>query len=245
MLLKDPAKFYDEKVLGNRKPIATSTQNIFAEGSLAHSMILEPHLVDEEFKIFPGFRKQGKEWEAFMDDPANAKYTILSRAQKARVSKWVEAYNKLPAAVNLIKDGFAEKTLFGDLKGVPVKVRADYINIEQGFVADVKTTAGPTDVDGFKDTVAGFSYDLSAALYTLMFEQHYGKPFDFYFIVLGKRDFSCEVYKLSEESMAKGREQVRIALGVYKKCIESGIWEAPKLGSKKDLNVDNYKILEV
>jgi hypothetical protein len=60
-LLKDPADFYDKKILGNSKQ---EQKNVFDEGSLAHCLILEPHMLDVDFAIYDGFRKAGKQWEA-------------------------------------------------------------------------------------------------------------------------------------------------------------------------------------
>lgn len=245
-LLKDPALFYKEKILGERKEHSSSTQAIFDDGTLAHTLILEPHMFDKEFRVFPGFRKAGKDWEEFKSDPANEGFLLISRAQKMKVENWVNSYRNLPTAVNLIKGGNPEETLFGELMGVPVKVRADYINSDLGYIADVKTTSSPTDVEGFKHTVNSFEYDLSAALYSMMFQQHYGKPFDFYFLVLGKRDASCEVFKLSEASKKLGESKVVQALSLYKKCMKSGLWEL-KSGAKSDTFEEEgtYEILEV
>jgi exodeoxyribonuclease VIII len=244
-LLKDPGIFYKEKILGDRKEHSNATQGIFDDGTLAHTLILEPEEFHNEFRVFPGFRKQGKDWEVFKNDPANNGYVLVSKSQKAKVEAWVESYRRLPTAVNLIKGGFSEHTLFGELMGVPIKVRADYINIDNGYIADVKTTSGTTDVDGFKYTVESFEYDLSAALYSMMFKQHYGKDFEFYFVVLGKRDKSCEVFKLSEASRVAGELKVLKALKTYKECKESGIWSLTGNKVNDIVEDESYEILEV
>lgn len=245
ILLKDPQQFYDEKIMGNVKKHSTATLNAFAEGTLAHSLILEPHMVEKEFRFYQGFRKQGKDWEAFKKEHADSGCVLMSKSQKVKVENWVKSYNNLPAAVNLVDGGHAEHTIFGKLMGVPVKVRADYINIDSGYIADVKTTSNPTDVDSFTYTVNSFEYDLSAALYSMMFEQYYKKPFEFYFIVLGKRDTSCEVFKLSEDTRKIGESKVIKALKMYKECMESGIWKLPEYGKSAKLEETDYEILEV
>jgi len=242
-LLKDPAKFYKEKILGEREDFPQSTLNAFDEGSYAHTLILEPEMVEKEYRFFDGLRKQGQKWEDFKADPANQGYVLLSKAQKIKVHSWVDAYKQLPTAVELVSGGFAEHTLFSELDGVKSKVRADYINIDKGYIADVKTTSGMTDVDSFKFTVDSFMYDLSAALYCKLFEDHYGKKFDFYFIVLGKRDSSCEVYKLSSTSKAEGMRKVNKALDIYKKCKKSGIWQLQDEDNNDNIEKDGYEIL--
>lgn len=239
LLLKDTEEFYKQYVLGERENKSLAA---FDEGTYAHSLILEPETVDEEFSFYPGWRKQGKEWEQFKEGHGDK--IILSKPQKVRVERWVQAYRERPEAVNLVEGGYPEHTIAGNLMGVPVKVRADYINIDRGYIADVKTTGADTDIDSFRYTIDNFSYQLSAALYCMMFEQHYNKSFDFYFIVLGKRNNLCEVYKTSKETMAEGKEMVSKALGIYKRCVKSGDWSN---GIKKhDVESDgDYEILEV
>ena len=242
MLLKNPSEFYDSHILKKERVINPKTQNVFDEGSYAHTLILEPNMVDEEYAFYDGWRKVGKDWEQFRDE--NKGKVILSKPQKVRVEKWVAAYRERAKQIDLIKDGYSEHTVAGNFLGVPLKVRADYINIEEGYIADVKTTSYSTDVDTFKYTIDQFYYQLSAALYCTMFEQHYGKKFDFYFIALGKKDNSCEIYKTSEETMEKGMQMVRQAIDVYKACKKSDNWTDPHRVSVIDTDED-YEILEV
>ncbi len=241
LLLKNPQDFYSEKILGNKKEVSSSTQANFDEGSYAHTLILEPDNTDE-YKIFSGLQKKGEEWEKFKI--ANPDKILLSKSQKIKVEKWVQTYGELPEAVSLIKNGKPELSLFGELLDVPIKVRADYINIDEGYIVDVKTTSSPTDVDNFKYTIESFGYDLSAALYLKMFELHYGKKFDFYFLVLGKREATCDIYKLSDKTRAIGDSKIIKALSIYKKCKKSGIWVLEK-DVKNDKIDSGYEILEV
>lgn len=241
-LLKNPQEFYESHILKKPREISTKTQNIFDEGSYAHTLILEPDMVEEEYAFFPGWRKVGQDWEDFKAEHSDK--VILSKPQKSRVEKWVAGYRERAKQIDLIKGGFSEHTVAGNLMGVPIKVRADYINIDEGYVADVKTTSYSTDVETFKYTIDSFYYQLSAALYCKMFEQYYNKKFDFYFIALGKKDSSCEIYKTSEETMQKGMEMVRQALEVYKTCKKQDNWVNPERRVIIDGDED-YEVLEV
>lgn len=58
MLLNDPEEFYKHKILGEPKEISNRTQAAFDEGSYAHSLILEPHMIEQEYVFFDGWRKQ-------------------------------------------------------------------------------------------------------------------------------------------------------------------------------------------
>jgi hypothetical protein len=215
--------YYNEYILGLKKEISTSTQSAFDLGSLVHSYILEPDKTLNDFAFFSGFRKAGKEYEDFLEATAKGK-TVVSSSQKQQAEAMIESFKKNDAAKNLISNGFAEQTICGTLKGVPIKVRFDWINVEAGYIADVKTSAYPSDKESFKLTVDGLMYNLSAALYCAMAEQYYGKKFDFYFIVLSKKDRTCDVFKTSEETMQTGMDVVNKALVKYKKAKETNVW---------------------
>ena len=57
MLLKDPAQFHKEYILGDKAP--QIQRAAFDEGSYAHSLLLEPHLIDQEYAFFEGWTKRG------------------------------------------------------------------------------------------------------------------------------------------------------------------------------------------
>lgn len=229
LLLEDPAKFYEEKILGN-KPLEEENA-AFSEGSLTHTLILEPHLVDKEFTFFSGLRKAGPEWEEFK--AANDGRTILSAPQRARCMKNLESFKKSKPAVELINGGEAEFTICQELQGVKIKVRADYINVDKGYIADVKTSGFPvTPRESFSFTMDRYKYDLSAALYAQVAEQFYGKKFEFYFIAISKPKSllelgECQVYRVSKDTRARGDHMVSEALSTYKRCMATGLWQKP------------------
>lgn len=238
-VLKDPEQFYKEHVLqeGERKHIPA-----FDEGTYAHSLILEPETIEEEFAFYPGMRKAGAEWEEFA--MANKDKIVLSKPQKMRVESWVRSFHKRPEAVSLVKGGIPEHTIAGEYLDCPIKVRADYINLDKGYIADVKTSSYDTDVDTFKFVINQFSYQLSAALYCKMFEEYYETSFDFYFIVLGKKNLRCEVFRASRDTMAEGLLMVQKAISTYHKCKKTGIWKSEVASYQVDDSSD-YEILEV
>lgn len=239
LLLKDTEQFYQEKILGN-KPKQESKPH-FDEGSYAHSLILEPEMVEHEYAFFPGFRKSGKDWDTF--STSNTDKIILSKPQKHRVEKWVQNYKELPAAVDLMKGTKPEFSLFTEFLDVKCKVRADAINLKQGYIVDVKTTAHNTDVDSFRYVVDSLGYGLSAAFYTKLFEEFYQMKFDFYWLVLGKRDDMCQVYKMSQKTYDSGYLEVLNALNTFKRCKEKNDWTND---TKTDIvDVTNYEILEI
>lgn len=244
LLLKDVEQFHKEKILGIRPE--EKENPAFSEGSFVHSMILEPETVAAEYAFFEGWRKQGKDFDLFKKE--NSSKIILSKPQKFRCEKYVDAYRRLPPAIELLSGGMPEYTMCNKILNVPIKVRADYINIDKGYIVDIKTTAHPSSHEVFKRTVKDYGYDLSAALYCQVAHDINGKLFDFYFVVISKADFECQVYKASSATLTDGHTQVNKALIRYKKCLESGIWkndESNKSLSDTINSVHDYVIEEV
>jgi len=237
-LLMNPTKFYEEKICGNK---VNEQKAVYDVGSLTHAVILEPHKVETDFAIFPGLRKAGAKYEEFK--AANAGKIILSISQKLQVEKYCQAYSSHKTAVGMLSGGFAEHTMTSEILGVPVKARADYINVNSAYIADIKTTSHPSDSEIFRMTVQEYMYSLSASLYCQIAFNNYGKLFDFYFVVISKVDLTCEIYKASSATLSEGSALVTQALVLYKKCKESGVWlhEQPK----RLFDSEDYEIVEV
>lgn len=236
-ILKSASKFHKEHILGERKNLEGA---FLDEGTLTHSLILEPEQIEKEFAFFEGLRKHGKDWEEFKE--ANEGKLVMSKPQKVRCEAYFKAYKDRKEAQKLIEGGFPEHTICTDINGVNIKVRCDYINVDKAYIVDVKTTSFPAELDSFKHTINQYEYDLSAALYLKAIEDYYKKPFQFYFLVLGKKELSCEIYKLSEATRARGTQKVIEAITKYKKCLKSNNWSDT---IKKELYLGPYEILEV
>lgn len=224
-VLESLDKYHNDYILGLKAPTASSTQSNFDVGTLVHSMILEPHTVATDFNYYTGFRKAGKEFDAYMAALNNPKLPIISVNQRKVADDMFEAFLHNRTAVELIKDGLSELTICGTLHGVPIKVRMDRINVEKGYIVDVKTTGYGSDKESFIATCENFKYPLSGALYTAMVEQYYGKKFDFYYLVLSKRDKTCDLYKTSTQTMALGRQKVKQACEKYLTAKATNMWK--------------------
>jgi PDDEXK-like domain of unknown function (DUF3799) len=240
LLLKDPQQFYRENILGQREERNT---DFFTEGNVVHALILEPDKVIERYAVYPGLKKAGAAYEAFKLLEDNQQKAIISAAQMMRCQGLLRAYEALPVAKKLMEAGLAEHTMTSVIMDVPVKARADYINIERQVIVDVKTTSMPSDKEYFRATVVDYGYELSAALYKQIAEQVYNVPFDFYWLVLSKSDQQAHVYKASEATLADGRAKVVKGLHLYKKCKETGIWQLDQPAASYDTSM--YEIEEV
>lgn len=244
-LLKDSEKFHKEKILGNKlSETPKALQNAYDEGNLAHSILLEPHTVDSEYVLYPGMRKAGKDWESFKVSEAAKNRIIISKPQWKRVETWTDNYKKLPGASELFTGCDFEYSLFLEFCGVKQKVRADFINVEKGYIGDLKTTAYPTDQSSFQYTCKQLGYELSTAMYCTLFEEHYGRPFDFYFGIMGKRSNTAAIYKASKAFRERGMVKLMSAIEDYKKRKITDDWTSSKKYDTFKPSSD-YEILEI
>lgn len=213
LILSDWQAFVNKYVHNISEPEVE--KGYLSEGSYTHALILEPGVVNRDFAFYEGLRKQGAAWEAFKAAVPPGKQ-VISAPQRIKAHQYLKAFNCNAQALAQIQGGFPEHTVFAEVAGVPVKTRCDYINIDAGYIVDVKTTAYPAGADMFKEVIVQYSYDLSAALYLAVAEAAYAKPFQFFFHVISKSDLKCDVYMLSDETRQRGRAAMLAALVRYK-----------------------------
>ncbi len=221
--LKDPKKFHDVYVLGKEGPAMPQAALDF--GNYVHTAILEPHLLEEEYIIYPGGRKAGKVWEQFKY--LHRDKTILSNNQYMKAQDLIDSFlqtefeqsdsEHLVFGDALFKGGVAEESLFTELGGMPIKVRFDYrISPEdgtKGIIKDIKTTSSyANSAKDAKDICESFGYLTSAALYVDAVEKETGIKHDFHLVFMSKADLKCNLYKVSEKSLERGRQQYKEAI---------------------------------
>lgn len=239
MLLDSPAQFYKEKILGERSNVTSAAMEL---GTFVHSLILEPETVPNDFAVYTGWRKQGAEFEAFKEQHKGK--IILSQPQDHTGRRLAQSTKACAPALSLLTGGLPELSLATTLLDVPVKMRADYINADRGYIVDVKTTRYPSGVDTFRRVVRELGYELSAALYCDIAYRIYGKVFDFYWLVISKSDVETQVYRASTHTLSEGSALVTKALIAYKKCKEAGVWPETLDGIPKNAK-EPFEILEI
>lgn len=219
LLLQSPAEFYNQKILGQKVVQQSAALDL---GSYVHTLVLEPDQVAAEYAMYEGWRKQGPDFEAFRQQ--NPGKTYISQPQRHNGQRLANTVKACPAALQLLTGGEAELSLATSMFDVPVKMRADYINEAQSYIVDLKTTRWPSGPDTFRRTVSELGYELSAALYCDIAYRVYGKVFEYYWAVISKADYECQVYKASTHTLSQGSAMVNKALITYKKCLQSNNW---------------------
>lgn len=161
-------------------------------GSALHTFVLEPTEYDKRYAVRPKFdmRKKEDKEQAILWDNNHCDYDILSNDEHESILNMGFSIKASPNAQSLLAEGNAEISIYQTIDDIQFKIRPDYINVEKGYIVDVKTTR---DINNFGKSAVDYGYDLQAYMYSMIAERVYGKPFKFFFVVVGK-ERSCGCY---------------------------------------------------
>ena len=239
LILKDPRAYYKQYVLNEPQSFSADALSI---GSYAHTRVLEPHLLEEEYAIFTGARRSGDVWKTFKED--NEGKTIITASQKNMVDAMMAQYEKASVKIgsaeneqevmisSFFSGGEAEETLCGELDGYKVKTRFDYRKEFEDFgsINDLKTTASPINsLEDVEEICDYWGYHISAALYVDLAEKVTGLPHDFYFVFMSKKTMECKIFKASEGMIERGRVEYKKAIVKLKEAEKTGIYFENKI----------------
>lgn len=243
-ILKSPALFKKKYI--TREVETGGTNSAFSVGTYVHTAILEPENLESTTAIYKGAQRRGKEWEAFNKEH-EGKVILVHDEKKASAGAMTELLTAQHCidvvddsdwAQRLLHTGTPEVSLFVELEGIRIKVRADWLKLAEGAIVDLKTTSSdPASPSSMLKSTKDYSYDLSAALYMDAFNKYCaegkgeegGYVIDkFYWIYAGKKkDDGCQCYEASEKMMELGRKKYKEAIRLIK-YYESLDWEIPE-----------------
>ncbi len=238
--VEDIEYFYKKYISREIKDEVSSTsQNNFDIGHAYHCKVLEPEKFDASFAVYDGV-KRGKGYEAFCEEHKGKK--IISQKQYETAMFIANGNKNNSVAQTLLREGMAEVSLFWELHGLNVKVRADWINfqpvinsqtgeVEQvPFIMDLKSTTGnPKNKKDIQKKISSLNYDLSAALYMDVFNSYLasvGEPLieEWKFCFDSKDTGTSKVWTMTKEGLEIGRRKYMTGL----KAIREGMatnWE--------------------
>jgi len=91
---------------------------------------------------------------------------IITAKEGMQVKNLLMAFNKCSTALKIMDNGVPEVSVGVKLHGLKVKARADWIDYDNGFIMDLKSTTGNAkDVEKVIAKIDAYDYDLSAALF--------------------------------------------------------------------------------
>lgn len=252
LINKAPAHYYYRYLDPNYKKPAEEP-GWAKTGNLTGSAILEPDTFKKSYAVLddseickeiggtrPTTTNKYKEWLA-LELPKFAGMTLVSSAEMDEAIAMRDAVRKNKACAFLLddKNGQAERTFYfkDPVTGVLCRIRPDWLAVFNGWIVDVKTTAS-AHPDDFARSIYKYRYHVQDPFYTdgLKYNGHDFKGFCF-IVVEKAAPYIAEVYFIPKEAKALGRKEISNNLGLYAKCLESGVWPGYTGGLLTELNI--------
>lgn len=220
-MLQSPAHFRASQLKPRKETLAQ------AFGSAVHSMLLEPHLFEYQYRVEPavGTATDTRNEKCETISQAVPEQMLLSQQQHDEILAMRGSANKHAAIRQMLISGEAETTFcWTDREtGVLLKARTDWIQFET-CIWDVKTAADASRT-GFSRACANYDYHFSCAMYREGVHALTGRWLPFRFVVLEKGfPHACAVYEASASFIKRGEEDFRIALRKFAQCQAADDW---------------------
>lgn len=217
--LKSPAKYYYDKFVKTTK----EEQRHFSIGSAIHEIILEPHLFNTNYIVFPKVDGRTKEGKAKLEEfkQQSEGKTILYEDEMEMISVIGENALKNHTLVELMKDSYREVSCYtiDEVTGLKIRMRPDVMCATKSTIVDLKSCIDSSPKD-FRSSVYKFGYSLSAAYYG----DFIGRE-NYVFAAAEKtQPYQVALYVLDDEKIQYGREQYRMGLDLIKFCQDNNYY---------------------
>lgn len=190
-LIKDPSKFHKEG--------EPSFALLF--GGAFHTMILEPHKMDQ-YPIIDATTRGTKKYK----EESGGEMTLLTK-DLLKLKEMRESLEKEPDIMSLIEQGEKEVPAFMEICGEMWKGKADVLNHDAKMIIDLKTTG---NLDQFASSAKKWNYDSQAFIYNHLF------GYDVAFVAIDKNTKRVGFFDCSQEFLKGGREKVIEAVYNYR-----------------------------
>jgi len=192
-------------------------------GRATHTAVFEPDRLLQEYVIWEGGRRAGKEWDAFRE--MHPTRTVLKPDDYDRAIDIRDAVRGHKAAAKLLRTGTPECTLtWTDAEtGVACKSRLDWLG-PRGRLVDLKTTR---DIESraFGRHGAAMLYHCQFAFAAMGLRANGVKnPTVRIIAVEQEPPHDVAVYRLSDDVLWAGEVKVRAALALVAECRHTGKW---------------------
>jgi sulfur relay (sulfurtransferase) DsrC/TusE family protein len=190
-------------------------------GSAFHTLVLEPHLFDEEFHVAQKIDRRTKAGKA---KAAALEAELIAQGKMSITEEnWAMIKNMRD---NILADKVCSEILTGgepevsfyveDFHGIKVRVRPDYLG--EDYIVDLKSCQDAAP-DMFSRDIYKYNWKLQAAFYADVLGMD-----KFYFLASEKKSpYHCQLYLMSQKSLDYGRKMYLKAIEDWKRYLDSGI----------------------
>jgi exodeoxyribonuclease VIII len=197
----------------------------FTMGSFIHCGLLEPDMLNNRYFQLPEkinrTTKEGKaQYQAAIDEANGRK--IITTQEFRDLQGILESVSSNKTAMQLLKHGHAEVSVFSEINGIKVRCRPDVWS--GSIITDVKST---TDASyyAFKRDMYKYKYDLQQVFYQAVMASIGHEIDNFLFLVIEKNaPYGVAIYDLSTDIITRAKSDMVALLDDFKRCLDSGIW---------------------
>ncbi len=237
---ESPAHYFLTSYLNpEREPVEESEPMLFGRG--AHHVLLGEADFDRHFIVRPeriddpkdgnvpwnSIRNSCKAWLAHARDRG---LTVLTPAQIKSIRGMAEGLAENPLVQAGILSGLIEHTFcWRDAEtGVWLKIRPDAIPTDAADFSDLKTAADVTDA-GIEEAIGRDGLAMQAAMTGMACREVLGVEMTSFSLVFAEKapPHVARVKTLKPADIELGERQVRAALRVFARCLDTGIWPGP------------------
>jgi hypothetical protein len=232
-MAKSPLHYWHKCINPNREqresPAVIEKRHALEFGNALHTYILEPPKYLENYHLMPEANrttKIGKEIYAKALNEANRdNKSLISVDAHETILEMTQSINNHPAAPDLIRDAFYEKSLYwtDEETGILCKVRPDIWH--SNFICDLKTAQSASEND-FKRSIYSYGYHIQAGMIHEALKNVTGVNMQsFLFVVVEKEaPYAVAVYQLDETALEQGIIEFKNLLRKLKSCINTDHW---------------------
>lgn len=199
-------------------------------GSLVHTLVLEPHRINERYVVGPDAARNTKEWKTWSEEHSDGREQ-LKGSEYAEAAAMAGFMRTMPTIARLIQGpGPVEASMFwtapDKITGVPLRFRGrpDKIHTDLSILIDLKTTADISD-RGIERTIQSFGYHLQAALYMRGLAA-LGTPCDHAVIVWieNKAPHTARATLLGQSWIDAAEAELNALIIRHAECVSHGEW---------------------
>ena len=215
LYFKSPFHYKYEK----ENNIEDEYKKFFHQGTLIHSLLLEPDKTQETLHVLPehitDFRTTAARAER--DKALQENKNVLLYKDYLQIVDAVEIYKKNSLVKTYLSEGVAEASVFwtDEETGIKCKCRPDYLT--EQFLVDVKSC---DDLDKFESSFRRYNYHVQGAHYL----RGTRRPL-FYILALCKQPpYDVELFVIGEDTLKNGDDICNKALRTFKECQSTNNW---------------------
>jgi hypothetical protein len=224
---KSPAHYFATSYL-NPKREDPSGSDHFNIGRAAHTLLLGESGFRTEYAIrpaeFPDWRTNAA--KAWRSEQQIAGKTVLTPDQVDAIRNMSESLARHPLISAGLLQGEVERSLiFKDRTGVWLKSRPDVIPVADGVVVDLKTTTDASP-DAIRRAILEHSYAMQGALVGKGLAAVLDMQMTSFVLVFVEKTapFAVNVVEVDSDWIGYARRQLRRAIDVFARCVETGTW---------------------